>query len=81
MQIFANILTVLLVLLSIGLTTIVVLQTPKSEGFGGVTNPTGGGFRGKAGTDEMLSYYTRIVAIAWFATAALLGVLNARLGL
>jgi len=41
-----------------------------------VTNVTGGGFRGKAGFDEMLSTYTRFIAIGWFATAFLLAILN-----
>jgi protein translocase SecG subunit len=79
MQVFATILTVILVLLGLAMITLVTLQTPKNEGFGGVTNPTGGGFRGKAGIEEMLSGYTRIVGIAWFVTAFLLGVVNARI--
>jgi protein translocase SecG subunit len=75
--IFANILTGLLMLLSVGLITVVMLQTPKSDGFaGGVTNATGGGFRGKAGNDEILSNYTRIIAIGWFVTAFALGVVS-----
>ena len=75
MGILHGILTVLLVLFSFGLITVVLLQTPKSDGFsGGVANAQGGGFRGKAGYDEMLSGYTRIVAIAWFVTAFLLAV-------
>lgn len=76
MNIFISILTVLLVLLSLGLVTVVTMQTPKSEGFGGVSNATGGGFRGKAGYDEMLSNYTRMIAIGWFAVAFVLAVLN-----
>ena len=75
MGVFSGILTGLLLLLSVGLIVVVIMQTPKSEGFsGGVTNVTGGGFRGKAGFDEMLSNYTRIIAIGWFATAFLLAV-------
>lgn len=77
MGIFIGILTTLLVILGIALVAVVMLQTPKSEGFGGgVTNVTGGGFRGKAGFDEMLSTYTRFIAIGWFATAFLLAILN-----
>jgi preprotein translocase subunit SecG len=76
-NIVVNLLTGLLVLFSLGLIVLVVRQTPKSEGFGGgVTNTPGGSFRGKAGTDEILSNYTRSVAIAWFVTAFLLAVLH-----
>jgi protein translocase SecG subunit len=75
--IFANILTGLLILLSISLVAMVLMQTPKSDGFtGGVTNATGGGFRGKAGNDEILSNYTRMIAIGWFVTAFALGVIS-----
>jgi protein translocase SecG subunit len=75
--IFAGILTGLLILLSICLITVVMLQTPKSDGFtGGVTNTTGGGFRGKAGNDEILSGYTRLIAIGWFVTAFVLGIVT-----
>lgn len=77
MGVFSGILTGLLVLLSIGLIVVVMMQSPKSEGFtGGVTNVTGGGFRGKAGFDEVLSNYTRIIAIGWFATAFLLAIVT-----
>lgn len=77
MQIFANILTGLLILLSLILIVLVVLQTPKSEGFGGgVQNTPGGTFRGKAGYDEMLSNYTRIIAIGWLACAFVLGIVH-----
>ncbi len=77
MGVFRGILTGLLLLLSVALIGVVLFQTPKSEGFtGGVTNVTGGGFRGKAGFDEMLSNYTRIIAIGWFATAFLLAILS-----
>jgi protein translocase SecG subunit len=79
MLILTNILTVLLVILGIGVILLVTLQTPKNEGFGGVTNPTGGGFRGKAGLDEMLSTYTRIVGITWFVIAFVLAVIHARM--
>ena len=75
MQILVGLVTGILVLLSICLIIVVVMQTPKSEGFGGgVQNTPGGTFRGKAGYDEMLSNYTRIIAIAWLASAFLLGI-------
>jgi protein translocase SecG subunit len=74
--IFIGILTVLLALLSIALISVVMMQTPKSDGFtGGVANAQGGSFRGKAGFDDMLAGYTRIIAIGWFSTAFLLAVL------
>lgn len=77
MQIVVNILTGVLVLLSFFLIVVVVMQTPKSEGFGGgVQNTPGGTFRGKAGYDEMLSNYTRMVATAWFVSAFLLAVFH-----
>ena len=77
MSVFLGVLTGLLVLLSLLLITTVVMQTPKSEGFGGgVANTPGGTFRGKAGYDEMLSNYTRMIAIGWFAVAFLLSVLH-----
>jgi protein translocase SecG subunit len=77
LQIVVNILTGFLVLLSFFLITVVVMQTPKSEGFGGgVQNTPGGAFRGKAGYDEMLSNYTRMIAIAWFVSAFLLAVFH-----
>ncbi len=76
MQIFSGILTVLLLLLSVTLITVVVMQTPKSEGFGGATSAPGSNFRGKAGYDEMLSGYTRIIAIGWFVNAFVLAVIN-----
>ena len=77
MAILTTILTVILVMLSIVLITVVTMQTPKSEGFGGgVQNTPGGTFRGKAGYDEMLSNYTRIIAIAWFVTAFIVAVLG-----
>ena len=77
MTLFSGILTALMVLLSVLLIATVVMQTPKSEGFGGgATNTPGGTFRGKAGYDEMLSNYTRMIAMGWFAVAFLLAVLN-----
>ena len=75
MSIFVNILTGLLVLLSLFLIFVVTIQTSKSEGFGGVQNAPTGAFRGKAGYDEMLSLYTRYIAMAWFGTAFLIAVL------
>jgi protein translocase SecG subunit len=75
--IFSGILTGLLVLLSLSLIGVVMMQTPKSDGFtGGVANAQGGSFRGKAGFDDMLSNYTRIIAIIWFAVAFLLAVIG-----
>ena len=54
-----------------------MIQTPKSEGFGGgVQNTPGGTFRGKAGYDEMLSGYTRMIAIGWFVIAFVLAALT-----
>ncbi len=77
MGIVNGILMFFLILLSIALTVVVTMQTPKSEGFGsGVSNTPGGSFRGKAGYDEMLSGYTRIIAICWFVTAFLLAVVS-----
>ena len=77
MSIAITILTVLLVLLSIGLITVVTMQTPKSEGFtGGVQNTPSSNFRGKAGYDDMLSSYTRLIGMGWFATAFVLAILN-----
>ena len=77
MSIVITILTVLLVLLSIGLVTVVTMQTPKSEGFtGGVQNTPSSSFRGKAGYDDLLSGYTRLIGIGWFATAFVLAILN-----
>lgn len=77
MAILATILTVVLFLLSISLILIVVVQNPKSEGFGsGVQNTPGGTFRGKAGFDEIMSNYTRSIAIAWIVTAFIVGAIN-----
>lgn len=77
MTILSGIFTFFLLILSLCLIVLVVLQTPKSEGFGGgVTNTPGGNFRGKAGYDEMLSNYTRLIAYGWFAIAFVLAVLN-----
>ncbi len=77
MIIVGNILTAILVLLSILLIATVIMQTPKSEGFGGgVANTPGGTFRGKAGYDEMLSNYTRMIAMGWFAVAFILAIIN-----
>jgi preprotein translocase subunit SecG len=74
---FLGFLNVVLVVLSLGLIASVVMQTPKSEGFGGgVANTPGGTFRGKAGYDEMLSNYTRIIAISWGGCAFLLAILH-----
>jgi protein translocase SecG subunit len=76
-QILISILTVVSCLLGALLVFVVVIQTPKSEGFtGGVANVQGGGFRGKTGYEEILSNYTRIVAVAWFATTFLVAVLS-----
>lgn len=77
MAILATILTVVLFLLSITLILVVVVQNPKSEGFGsGVQNTPGGTFRGKAGFDEIMSNYTRSIAIAWIVTAFIVGAIN-----
>ncbi len=77
MPIVMNMLTALLILLSFGLITVVTMQTPKSEGFGGgVANTPSSNFRGKAGYDDVLSGYTRIIAIGWFLTAFFLAILN-----
>ncbi len=77
MQVVGTILTVFLFVLSVLLILVVSAQTPKNEGFGGgVVNTPGGNFRGKAGYDEVLSNYTRTIAIAWIATALLVGVVS-----
>ena len=76
MNTIITILTVLLVLLSVGLVTVVTMQTPKSEGFGSVTNTPSSNFRGKAGYDDMLAGYTRMIGIGWFLTAFILALLN-----
>ena len=77
MNIVIGILTVFLLLLSIGLILIVTAQTPKNEGFGGgVANTPSSNFRGKAGYDEMLSLYTRNIVIGWMGTALLLYILH-----
>jgi protein translocase SecG subunit len=77
LQILISLFTGLLVLLSLGLIVVVMMQTPKSEGFGGgVQNTPSSNFRGKAGYDDMLSSYTRMIGIGWFATAFLLAVFN-----
>lgn len=77
MHIINGILTGFLILFSLCLIAVVMMQTPKSEGFGGgVQNTPGGSFRGKAGYDEMLSGYTRILAIGWFVCAFLLALLS-----
>ena len=77
LHIIVNIMTGFLILLSIALIAIVTMQTSKSEGFGGgVQNTPGGSFRGKAGYEEMLSNYTRIIAGCWFASAFLLAILH-----
>ena len=77
MHIVNGLLMFLLILFSIGLIAVVTVQTPKSEGFGGgVANTPGGSFRGKAGYDEMLSGYTRIIAIGWFVCAFLLAIVS-----
>ncbi|MBC8139966.1 MAG: preprotein translocase subunit SecG [Armatimonadetes bacterium] len=75
MPIIINIFTGIVVLISIVLVVLVMLQTPRNEGIGGVTS-VGGNFRGKAGMDEILSNYTRTVAFGWFASAFILAVLN-----
>ncbi len=74
MGILVGILTGLMVLVGILLITVVVMQTPKSEGFGGVSNAQTSNFRGKAGYDEMLAGYTRIIAITWGVLAFLVAV-------
>jgi protein translocase SecG subunit len=72
-----NILTVFVVLLGVVMIGLVMMQTPKNEGFGGgVTDNTVGGFRGKAGYDEMLSQYTRYIAVGWFVCAFILAVVG-----
>ncbi|HVK06317.1 MAG TPA: preprotein translocase subunit SecG [Armatimonadaceae bacterium] len=77
MGIVIGILTTFVVLTGLVLVVLVTMQTPRNEGFGGgVANVAGGNFRGKAGYDEMLSNYTRIVAIAWFVLAFVLAVVN-----
>jgi protein translocase SecG subunit len=77
MNIVIGILTVFLLLLSVGLILIVTAQTPKNEGFGGgVANTPSSNFRGKAGYDEMLSLYTRNIVIGWMGTALLLYILH-----
>jgi protein translocase SecG subunit len=77
MAIITGILTVILFVLGILLVVIVTMQTPKTDGLGsGVSNTPASTFRGKAGYDEMLSVYTRNIAIAWFSTAFILYVLN-----
>ena len=77
MQILVNILIFFVVVLGIALIGLVMAQTPKNEGFaGGVTDNSGGGFRGKAGFDDILSHYTKLVAIGWFVLAFVLAVLS-----
>jgi protein translocase SecG subunit len=76
-QIFINIFTGIVVLISAILIILVMLQTPRNEGFsGGSSSTSGGNFRGKAGMDEVLSNYTRTIAFGWFASAFILAVLN-----
>jgi len=72
MNILIGILTALSVIFGLFLVAVVVMQTPKSEGFGGVSNAQTSNFRGKAGYDDMLAGYTRIIAITWAILAFLL---------
>jgi protein translocase SecG subunit len=77
MKIVIAILTGVLLLLSLGMILIVTMQNPKNEGFGGgVANTPSSSFRGKAGYDEMLSLYTRNLAVGWMSTALLLSVFH-----
>ena len=77
MNIVLNILTGVLLLLSLGLILIVTMQNPKNEGLGGgVANTPSSNFRGKAGYDEMLSIYTRNIVITWMSTAVVLYILH-----
>jgi protein translocase SecG subunit len=77
MSIILNLLTGVLLLLSLGLILIVTMQNPKNEGLsGGVANTPSSNFRGKAGYDEMLSIYTRNIVITWMSTAVILYILH-----
>ena len=77
MSIVIGILTGVMLILSATLIWIVTAQNPKNEGFGGgVANTPSSNFRGKAGYDEMLSTYTRNIAITWFSTAFIIYLLN-----
>ena len=69
------ILLVIQALVSIALIVIVMSQTTKNEGLtGSIGGQTSANFKGKPGFEEQLQGWTRMLAIAWFAVAILVGI-------
>ena len=72
MNVLGAILTAIQVVAAIGMVIVILMQTTKSEGLsgtiGGKATTT---FRGKPGTEEKLSQYTKWTAITFMVTSAL----------
>ncbi len=72
MHIVHGALSILQVIISIVLIIIVMMQTSKSEGLGGtIGGQISSTFKGKPGFDDRLSYYTRLIAVVFFACSIL----------
>jgi protein translocase SecG subunit len=75
MNVIQVILLVLLALVSLAFIIIVMSQTTKNEGLTGtIGGQTSANFKGKPGFEEQLDGWTRILAVAWFAIAILVGI-------
>jgi len=67
-------------LISIGLIALVISQTHKAEGLGTAVGGAsqGGGFRGRAGHEDIINKYTAWLAVAFMAISLLSFVLAER---
>ena len=77
-QIFKDILYAVQILSALGLITLVISQTTKSEGLTGtIGGKASASFRGRPGIDEKLADLTKWCAIAFMASSALVYLVSA----
>ncbi len=72
------VLMIIQIVSAIALTTLIMLQTPKSDGLAGlgVTDTSAGDYKGKMGKEEILGKYTKYAAIIFFIASLLVALIK-----
>lgn len=79
MEIIKGILSVIQIIAAVGMVTVIVLQTTKSEGLSGtIGGKATSTFHGKPGTEEKLNLYTKYTAITFMVASALVFYISPR---
>ena len=78
---FKTFIMIIEVILSLGLISLVMLQTTKSEGLSGtIGGKSSSSFKGKPGMDDKLASLTKWTAIAWMVCGLIVYLAHAKMG-